>query len=133
MPQCHTIALTPVALHGVTHTQSRSKFLQFSRCRGSVALQPPTLPKKDLVAPILPSSQRCYRSIFHVKTEIALHRGVAATLSRVALHCATKVSVRASCQKIATLQIVTMLPLTLQVIEADKTCPTKHCPCDYLF
>ena len=35
-------------------TECRSKFLQFSRCRGDVALHPQCHPKSDPVAPILP-------------------------------------------------------------------------------
>ena len=85
--QCHTIAVTPVTLDGVAHTISQSAIFEMS-WKGSCFTPQPSQERPCLTLLATPC-QRCRGSISKRK-RIVLYGGVAATLSRVAFHCATK-------------------------------------------
>ena len=80
--------MTPVALQCHAHSAATNS-RNFRDVAGGVALHPSNPYKKDPVAPILPP---CCQRRKSLAERIALHRGVAATLTPIRLHCATKLS-----------------------------------------
>ena len=97
---------TPIALHSVAHIECRIKFLQNERCRAKIALHPPQI-KVSCLFPdcstflsfaagrgqeggVSRQAGRGYRGTLGFRKQIALQAGVAATVTPVALLCATK-------------------------------------------
>ena len=85
----HTIAVTPIALHSVAHTVSQQIPAISEVSRGCRATSP-IPPKKRPCRTYLATSLSLCRGKSSLQKRIALHGGVAATLTPIALHCATK-------------------------------------------
>ena len=89
--ECHTIAVTPVALHSVAHTMSQQipAILEMSqRCRSTSPIPTPKRPCRTYLATPL---SLCHRGNLLAKTDRATRGCSSYTHTPIALHCATKV------------------------------------------
>ena len=81
--------MNAIALHSVAHTMVAANSCNFRDVAGVSRYTPPTLTKKTL-SHLSCHPRQCCRAI-SLQRWIALHGGVAATLTPIALHCATKI------------------------------------------
>ena len=89
LTMAHTCCDPLIARHSVAHRVSQQIPAVLEMWRGGVPLHPSNPRGKDPVAPILPPPCQC-RGEISLQKRIALHGGGAATLTPIALHCATK-------------------------------------------
>ena len=81
--------MTPVALHSVAHTMSQQIPAILEMSRGCRATSPIPLQNRPCHTYLATPLSLCRRES-SLQKRITLHGGVAATLTPIALHCATK-------------------------------------------